>query len=93
MQCIMQVFGMSSRKYKGLHNNIVCRLQREVIRGDYSGLERIIQRNTIQYIVLQSGLQWTTKGLLRTSESNTKLYRGIHDSPLIVTTMDYIGNM
>ena len=34
-------------------------------------------------MVLESGLQWTTKGsslgrLLRTSESNTELYRGIH---------------
>ena len=58
----MQVFSMSSGDYSGVIQN-------------YTELYREI------YIIIYG--PWTTKGsslrrLLRTSESNTELYRGIH---------------
>ena len=53
--------------------------RRGVVSGDYPGLQILIQNYTLLYIVLESGLQRTTKrSRLRTSESNTELYRNIH---------------
>ena len=62
-------------------------LEREVVSGNYSGLQRVIHNYREGYIVLnivlESGLESTAKGsslrrLLRTLESNTELNREIH---------------